>query len=339
MTREYHFHTKGNKDQIREALDLLDGVIQTMVTDQEEINITWNANTDPLPKVADILQNGNYAGGILLLELFLSHHPDDTNVLFNLGMAYSDQGNLERSIELLRKLIEKEPEHTNGRVALGVALLRSKQTEEGIRELQIAAEQDPDNPWARRNLGAGLLQAGKAGEALEHFQRAAELSPNDQAAWFGYAQAHEMNGEIQEADQIYIKVIDMDEFGEMAELARKARTKIADMAFHGATANTTPDTPRMDAVMYCLSALQKFEKLSSEQVKNIGVEIALLGTRGLDVNSPEAKYSLKSLDGNFSGLNLVCYEYVAFKQFAPKQNIGFDLSAEYETALKLHKSR
>ena len=81
MTREYHFHTKGNKDQIREALDLLDGVIQTMVTDEEEINITWNANTDPLPKVADILQNGNYADGILLLELFLSADPDDTNVL------------------------------------------------------------------------------------------------------------------------------------------------------------------------------------------------------------------------------------------------------------------
>jgi len=36
---------------------------------------------------------------------------------------------------------------------------------------------------------------------------------------------------------------------------------------------------------------------------------------------------------------LVCYEYVAFKQFAPEQNIGFDLSAEYETALKLFKSR
>jgi uncharacterized NAD(P)/FAD-binding protein YdhS len=59
VSREYHLHAKGNKDQIRKALDLLDGVIQTMVTDEEEINITWKSNTDPLRKVADILQNGN----------------------------------------------------------------------------------------------------------------------------------------------------------------------------------------------------------------------------------------------------------------------------------------
>jgi len=41
------------------------------------------------------------------------------------------------------------------------------------------------------------------------------------------------------------------------------------------------------------------------------------------------------MEGTFSGLQLVCYEYAAFKQFAPEQNIGFDLSAEYQTALKL----
>ena len=91
--------------------------------------------------------------------------------------------------------------------------------------------------------------------------------------------------------------------------------------------------------MYCLGALEKFAGMPSEQVRKIGVEIAFLGTRGLDVNSPEAKYSLKSLEGNCSGLNLVCYEYVAFKQFAPEQNIGFDLDAEYETALGLFKPR
>jgi tetratricopeptide (TPR) repeat protein len=330
MTREYHFHINGNAEKIREALNLLDGVIQTLVKSDTEIEITWKANSDPLEKVANILQRGNYADGILLLELFLSDNPEDPNVLFNLGMAYSDQSELTRSIELLQKLMETEPQHTNGRVALGVALLRSKKIEEGIRELKVAAEQDPDNPWARRNLGAGLLQAGKASEALEHFQRAAELSPEDQAAWFGYAQAHEMNGDIQEADQTYIKVIDMDEFSEIAELARKARSKIAEKSFHGDS-----QIPRMDAVMYCLSALKHFDKLSLEQVRQIGFEIAMLGTRGLDVNSPEQKYTLKSMEGNFSGLHLVCLQYVAFKRIAPEHSIGFDLSAEYETALGL----
>ncbi len=332
MTREHHFHAQGNKDQIREALNLLDGVVQSMSVRGTDVEITWKANAgkDPFERIAHILQEGNLDSGILLLELFLSDNPEDANTLYNLGMAYSDKGNLERAIELLTKLVKQEPEHINGRVALGVALLRARKTEEGIRELQTAAEQDPDNAWAHRNLGAGLLQADRPAEAVTHFALARDLQPDDPTVWYGYAQALKLNGETLAADKAYVKAIDLDEFSEIAERARQARTGIAEKGFHGAEG-----TPRMDAVMYCLTALEKFEKLPPEQVKQIGFEIAMLGTHGLDVNSPEAKYSLKSLEGNYSGLNLVCYEYVAFKRIAPEQNIGFDLSAEYETAMKL----
>jgi hypothetical protein len=72
-----------------------------------------------------------------------------------------------------------------------------------------------------------------------------------------------------------------------------------------------------------------------DQVQKIGFEIAMLGTRGLDVNSSESKYTTRSLPGNFSGLHLLCYQYVAFHQFAPAQDIGFDLSKEYKMALSL----
>jgi Flp pilus assembly protein TadD len=333
MRRAYHFHTNGDAEKIREVLNLLDGVIQTMTSQPNgNIQITWTPNpkTKPLEKITQVLQSGNLDDGILLLELFLSNAPNDENVLYNLGMAVSDTGELTRAINLLTRLVKQVPAHTNGRVALGVALLRSRKTEEGIKELQTAVSQEPDNLWARRNLGAGLMQAERFNEAVEHLRRATELAPTDPAAWFGYGQALQFSGDRIAADKAFIKTIELDEFSEIAERARVARTQIAEQGFHGAEA-----VPRMDAVMYCVSALEKFGKLSPEQVKQIGFEIAMLGTRGLDVNSPEAKYTLKNLDGNYSGLNLVCYEYVAFKQFAPEQNIGFDLSAEYKTALKL----
>jgi len=56
---------------------------------------------------------------------------------------------------------------------------------------------------------------------------------------------------------------------------------------------------------------------------------------GLDTNDPAPKFQLKSLPGNFSGLNLVCLMYVAFKSFAPEMDIGFDLSKEYAAAKDL----
>jgi tetratricopeptide (TPR) repeat protein len=227
MNREYHFRVKGDAEQIRKALDLLDGEIQTMVPNEEQIEITWKPNTDadPLQKVADILREGNYADGIALLELFLSDDPTDTTVLFNLGLAYSDQGEWDRSIELLRKLIEKEAQHTNGLVALGVALLRANKTEEGIHELQRALSQEPDNVWARHNMGVGLTQMQRYADALEHLRHAVELKADDAAAWFDYGQAFELNGDSREANKAYRKVIDLDTSGEIAERARAAMTE------------------------------------------------------------------------------------------------------------------
>ncbi len=91
----------------------------------------------------------------------------------------------------------------------------------------------------------------------------------------------------------------------------------------------------MDAVMYCLDALEKFDAMTPEQVQAITLEIALLGQQGLDTNDSTPKYSLSSLPGNFTGLQLVSIMYVGFQHIAPGRDVGFDLSQEYETAQQL----
>ena len=127
MKREYHFRINGDADKIRDVLNLLGGVTQTMTTQPNgDIQIVWTPSTnpkkDPLEKIASLLKSGKLDDGILLLELFLSDDPNDENVLFNLGMAYSDVGELNHAIEHLRHLTQENPDHTHGRVALGVAL-------------------------------------------------------------------------------------------------------------------------------------------------------------------------------------------------------------------------
>jgi hypothetical protein len=56
---------------------------------------------------------------------------------------------------------------------------------------------------------------------------------------------------------------------------------------------------------------------------------------GLDINDSTQKYSLRSMPGKFSGLHLLCFQFVAFQQIAPGKDMGFDLSAEYSTARSL----
>jgi len=85
------------------------------------------------------------------------------------------------------------------------------------------------------------------------------------------------------------------------------------------------------------AVLQNF--MLADQVQKIGFEIAILGTRGLDINDSTPKYTLQSMPGKFSGLHLLCFEYVAFQQIAPGKDIGFDLSAEYQTARSLFEKK
>jgi tetratricopeptide (TPR) repeat protein len=224
MNREYHFRVMGEESQTRRVLELLDGDIQTAATEGESVNITWKPHTDadPLQRVADIVKEGNYEDGIALLEAFLSDDPTNTTILFNLGMAYSEQGNWDRAADVLRKLIDQEPQHTNGLVALGVALLRANRTEEGITELERALEQAPENVWAQHQLGVGLMQAGRAAEGLEHLRRALDLRADNPSAWFDYGQALQASGDRREARKAYQQVIDFDSSGEFAEQARAA---------------------------------------------------------------------------------------------------------------------
>lgn len=106
----------------------------------------------------------------------------------------------------------------------------------------------------------------------------------------------------------------------------------------GVTDQELLQTKEMASVMYCLSALQRFDKLSREEIRQIVNEVALMGASGIDYTSSEQKYSLNSIpDEQFSGLQLLCLMYVGFKDVDPTVDLGIDLSQPYETALKLHQ--
>lgn len=299
------------------------------------IEVRWTPRgdpPDPLDQVITKLNTGDYAGSITLLQLFLSDRPTDVSLLYNLGMALSDVGRLAEAEHHLRQACALAPDFANAHVALGVALQRQRRNEEAIEVLGEAVRMAPDNPWAHRNLAACLLAAGRPQEAEGALRNATTLNPEDQQAWVGLGNALEELGRTDDADAAYRNAIDLDQYSAIAEVARQARGKLAHMNFRA----QTESMERLDAVMYCLGAIERYEKMSSAEVQRIAFEIALLGTKGLDVNDPVQKYRLNSLPGSFNGLHLVCLMYVGFKLIAPEADVGFDLGKEYEAARRLH---
>jgi tetratricopeptide (TPR) repeat protein len=322
---------------VREQMARLGGLVESLSVDNREIRLSWRPDAPPptiAQRIIGILKQGEMGPALLLMRLLLSDSPDDPVLLYNYGMALSDQDRLDEAISQLERLLQLEPDHANGRVALGVAQMRAGKIEQSVQTLQLAVEADPKNPWAHRNLAAGLLKLKRTEDGVRHLRQTVELNPKDELAWYGLGEALEVAGDTKGADEAYVRVLELDEYSRVAEPARQARTRLAQQGFRSRVPSSVE---RPDAVMYCLSALQKFAKMTPAEVQNIGFEIALLGRSGLEVNNPDRKYSLRNLSGEYTGLQLMSYMYVAFRQIAPEQNIGFDLAKEFEQALRLFK--
>lgn len=143
--------------------------------------------------------------------------------------------------------------------------------------------------------------------------------------------ALEQTNQFGEADAAYQKVMDLDPVVDIGQLAQKGRSRIAEMSFRN------EGKYRADAMEYCLAAIKRFEGMPRSEVQKITFEIAMLGSKGLNVKDPVEQYTLRSIPGSFSGLHLVCIQYVGFKIIEPSLDLGFDLSREYQMALSMHR--
>lgn len=318
------------------ALQSIEGTLVGFEAVDGAVELRWRSTLSDdrcMDRILAMLERGQVKEAALLMELLLAVDESNSALMYNLGIVYSDAGFLNRAINLLQVSLSIEPENANGYVALGIAYIRQDSLESAREILELAIQYDSENPWAYQNLGAVLLRLEKPEEAVAVLTKATELAPDNDRVWYGLAQALELIEETGKADEAYQRVIAINEFGEMADAARDARSRIAKARFQA-----VPGL-RMDAVMYLVSAIEKFETKSNEELQKIGFEIAMLGTKGISINDPDSIYTIATLPGEFSGLNLVCHQYAAFKRFAPTMDIGIDLSKEYDAALELHRAR
>ncbi len=279
-----------------------------------------------------LAESGRYSDAIELFEQVLADDPRNPDILYNLGMCFTEIDRPDRAVTALTKSIEHNPKHANSYVALGYACFRLDDVDKAITHLRHALSLDPDNPYALRNLGGLYGKLGDLDESVAYLEKAYRINPSDPATVYGLACAYWQSQDTAKADNYYRKVLEMDSPPNLKELARDGLREIA-------ITHLTSRGLRMDAVMYMLSALELFEEESEDRIQAITFEIAIKGRAGLDINNPDKEYTIGSLPGTFTGLQLVSYMYVGFKTIDPDQDIGIDLSREYEAALRLFEDR
>jgi tetratricopeptide (TPR) repeat protein len=299
-----------------------------------KVSVTWFGGETLEQAVLDhavsLLHQREFSAAEPLLRSVLGRDPKNGSALYNLGMMLSDSGRLDEAIECLKDLVHLREAGANGWVALGVAQKRKGLNDEALESLNKAALLEPDNGYALRNLAAVLGEESPR-DALPFFVKATDLLPDDPNSHLGLSQCLLALGKDELADAALKRTIEIDPYGPLAEMARSLRTKLSEKFMREDSGASTHGK----AVDACLQALRIFEAGDAAKIQTIAFEVAMLGRSGLDINDPEQKYQLKTLPGQFSGLQLVALMYVGFRRIAPGLDAGIDLSKEYEQATEL----
>jgi len=263
-----------------------------------------------------------------LLEELHKTDPQDKDILYNLGMCYTELDEPDKAVKTLTECVRCYPNYSNAYVALGFAHSRLADFKKAKECFLRALEVDPVNSFALRNLGSIYGNVNDYAKAIECFEKSFSINNEDQLTAYGLGYTYFQKAKPDKAVEYFKVAIALDESTKIAELAKDLIRQIAEI-------NLKSKGFRTDAMFYCLSALQYFAGKESEEVRAVAFEISFKGTQGLDINDPDKKYTIETMEGSFSGLQLVSYMYVGFQIIDSSQDVGIDLSAEYQAALKL----
>ncbi len=276
-----------------------------------------------------LLNEMEYERGIEILEAVLSDNPNNEMALYNVALAYNSINEPLKAIKTFEYYLKHFPKNGNILAGLGYSFYLNHSIEKAKEVLEEAVEIDPTNIYALRNLSGILANIGDNEKAEKLFNAILALSSKDYKSILGLGIIFYERKEFDKAQDHFYQVMALPISEDAKEPAKTYLSKIAAHTLKG-------DGFRVDAVMYLVSAINKYNQLDIDGIKKIAFEIAAIGQNGLDINNPEKKYKVFALDGKeISGLCCICYMYAGFKIFEPNLSVGIDLILEYEQALKL----
>jgi tetratricopeptide (TPR) repeat protein len=304
------------------------------------IDVHWSGaqeQQDALQRALALIEQDRRPEARELLETLLQLEPGSTEALYNLGLLCSDAGELEHAAELLEHCVALDPAHANAWVALGMAALRADAPEQARPALEKAVELEPSNPDALRTHGTLLLMQHEPREAVAVLRRAQAAAPGDPVVLLSLAQAliaADLDAHAAEADGLLRQVLELVPRGEIAEKARRASQRIANHNLR----RSQGEGLRPAVVDGLRQALQIYAGLNPEQRKAVLVEVSAIGEKGLPVNRPEVSYTLETLTGSFTALQLACLIELGARQVLGMADGGFGFEGEVQEALRAQQA-
>ena len=165
-----------------------------------------------------------YEEAITLLREGLDRDPDDTVLLFQMGVTYDRSGRFDMTEEVLQRLLKADPDHPDALNYLGYSWAeQGRNLEEALRLIQRALRIRPDAAYIIDSLGWVHYQMGDYGKALDLLLKAVENMKDDPTVLDHLGDIYEKLGQEDLAVQYWSRALAADP--DNAEIARKLREK------------------------------------------------------------------------------------------------------------------
>jgi type IV pilus biogenesis/stability protein PilW len=147
------------------------------------------------------LQQGDPTSALRELLEAQKYNPEDADMQFALGWAYSAKGLFPQAMEAYRATLKIDPKYTEAHNAIGAIFLETGQWDAAIAEFELVLKdllyQTPY--YILNNLGWAYYKKGDRSRAIEYYQKAVGMKPDFGMAFYNLGLAYKDNKQEEEA--------------------------------------------------------------------------------------------------------------------------------------------
>jgi Flp pilus assembly protein TadD len=152
---------------------------------------------------------------------------EDSEVFFNMGIAYKAKGELAKAAAEYERALELTPQYAEALNNLGNIRKDQKKYDEAIAHLESSIKVFPGNPKTHNNLGTVYAIKGDVNKAELYFAKAVHLQPTYFEARQNLGIAYMQQGRLDVAEKELSEAVTMARGGMAYEQQRLAEAKAA----------------------------------------------------------------------------------------------------------------
>ncbi len=304
-----------------------------------------------------------------ILESRVKSQPENAEAWRELAQVKMTLGDIDGAENDCIECLRLDPKNAPGLVLMGNLLTNFRKNDASAENYYArAVDADPESASAHSNYGTLLFKRGELFKALGELRRSVQLDRRQSIARYMLAQCYIAMDDWRSAWLVSDEALrigevgfeDADNFNRVRDGLLKIRAVAesrggatppgdGDKAMEQALRQRDFDqhhaasdpTVNMMMAMYMLGAMQRFDKMTPEQVKSVATEIAVIGTRGIST-AKDASYTLKTIPSeDFSGYRLLANYYVSWKIAFPEHlsKIGLPFDDAYALARQMYDAK